>query len=445
MPATYIGEALKALVMHEIGHTLGLRHNFRGSAGATAEQLADRSWTAEHGHGVSVMDYSPPALAADPRRQASFFSPTVGSYDRWAITYGYADAGPLPSGGEPRLAKGGGADADTWTPDLELNALRAIAGQAADPAHLYGSDEDAGFGGNGLDPTISRYDQTSDPLQWARERVQLIDWLLDSLDTRVVAPGQSYGRLRSAFTDLLTDRWYALLITTKYLGGATIARDHRGDPDGRPSYETIPAERERQALEFITEDGFGESAYRFRPELLSRLGPDRWMHWGASPGAGGRPDFPLHDWALAQEGSLLGQLLDPAVLARIRDAELRATPEQPTVGLPELFRRLSQSIWSELGQKGGPHPSPARNIVSVRRDLQRLHLNAMVRMVLDPAPGTPEDARSLARATLTDLGAGIDRALDARRDELDDYTRAHLADSRERITRALEAPMVEDR
>jgi uncharacterized protein DUF4953/uncharacterized protein DUF5117 len=445
MPAAYIGEALKALVMHEIGHTLGLRHNFRGSAGATAEQLADRSWTAEHGHGVSVMDYNPPALAADPRRQATFFSPTVGSYDRWAITYGYADVGPLPSGAEPRLAKGGGADAETWTPDLELNALRAIANQAADPAHLYGSDEDAGFGGYGLDPTISRYDQTSDPLQWARERVLLIDWLLDSLDTRVVAPGQSYGRLRSAFTDLLTDRWYALLLTTKYLGGATIARDHRGDPEARPSFETVPAERQREALGFITDAGFGEGAYHFRPELLSRLGPDRWMHWGASPGAGGRPDFPLHDWALAQEGSLLGQLLDPAVLARIRDAELRATPDQPTVGLPELFRRLSQSIWSELGQKGGPHPSAPRSIVSVRRDLQRLHLNAMVRMVLDPAPGTPEDARSLARVTLTELGAGIDHALDSRGGDLDDYTRAHLADSRERITRALEAPMVEAR
>ena len=157
------------------------------------------------------------------------------------------------------------------------------------------------FGGYGLDPTISRYDQTSDPLQWARERVALIDWLVDSLDTRVVAPGQGYGRLRSAFTDLLTDRWYALLITTKYLGGATIARDHRGDPDARPSFETVPADRQREALGFLAEAGFGENAYRFRPELLSRLGPDRWMHWGVSPASGGRPDFPVHDWALAQQ------------------------------------------------------------------------------------------------------------------------------------------------
>src|SRR4051794_33435152 len=305
IPAAYIGEALKALVMHEIGHTLGLRHNFRGSAGATAEQLADRSWTAEHGHGVSVMDYSPPALATDPRRQATFFSPTIGSYDRWAITYGYADMGVAAAGDQPPPAKGGDPAVQAWSPDQELNGLRAIASEAADPAHLYGSDEDAGFGGYGLDPTISRYDQTSDPLGWARERVTLIDWLIDSLDTRVVAPGQGYGRLRSAFTDLLTDRWYALLLTTKYLGGATIARDHRGDPDARPSFETVPADRQRDALGFITEAGFGESAYRFRPELLSRLGPDRWMHWGVSPASGGRPDFPLHEWAVAQQGSLL--------------------------------------------------------------------------------------------------------------------------------------------
>src|SRR3712207_8171960 len=59
----------------------------------------------------------------------------------------------------------------------------------------------------------------------------LIDGLFDSLETRVVAPGQSYARLRAAFTDLLSDRWYALMVGTKYLGGATTARDHRGDPE----------------------------------------------------------------------------------------------------------------------------------------------------------------------------------------------------------------------
>jgi hypothetical protein len=435
----YVGQALKALVMHEVGHTLGLRHNFRGSAGASADQLASRGWTASHGLGVSVMDYNPPALALDPRRQGDYYAPTIGSYDRWAIAYGYADVVTSPS--PSSAAKGAGATPRVWAPDVEINGLRAIASQAADPAHLYGTDEDAGFGALGLDPTVSRYDQSDDPLAWARDRVALIDGLFGTLETRVVAPGQSYGRLRAAFTDLLNDRWYSLLVTTKYLGGATTARDHRGDPGGRPALVTVPAAQQRAALAFIAEEGFGERAWRFRPALLSRLAADRWMHWGTSPGASGRLDYPLLEWATTQQGSLLGQLLDPAMLARMRDAELRAEPGEPTVGLPELFASLTGAIWAEIGAGTRANVVRPRNIASVRRDVQRLYLNALVQMAVSPAPGTPEDARALARVTLAGLGADIDRALAAPSLELDAYTRAHLSDTRDRIRRALDAQM----
>jgi len=437
----FVGQALKALVMHEVGHTLGLRHNFRGSAGATAAQLANRGWTASHGFGVSVMDYNPPALALDPTRQGDYYASTIGTYDRWAITYGYADVvsgGPVTS-----TAKGGSATADAWTPEIEINGLRAIASQAADPAHLYGTDEDAGFGGLGLDPTVSRYDQTDDPLGWARGRVALIDGLFDSLETRVVAPGQGYGRLRAAFTDLLNDRWYALLVTTKYLGGARTSRDHRGDPNARPAVVNLPAAQQRAALAFLTDAAFGERAYRIPPALLSRLASDRWMHWGATPGSDGRLDFPLHDLALTQQGSLLGQLLDPVVLGRIRDAELRAAPGEQTLGLPELFASLTGAIWAETSGGTRARPARLRNVSSVRRDAQRLYLDALVQMAVSPAPGTPEDAKALARVTLTGLGADIDRALAVPRPDLDAYTRAHLVDARERIDRALDARMIQ--
>ena len=433
VPREYIGQALKALVMHEVGHTLGLRHNFRGSAGITADQLSDRDHTAEHGFGVSVMDYNPPAIALDRRLQGYYYAPTIGSYDRWAITYGYADvsASDLRASMVTR-SKGSWHSDGVWTPEVELNGLRAIAAEASDPAHRYASDEDAGFGAYGVDPTVSRYDQTDDPLSWAQGRVGLIDELFDSLETRVVAPGQGYGRLRAAFTELLNDRWYALLVTTKYLGGAVTARDHLGDPNARPPVTTVPAEQQRAALAFIAESGFGENAYRFRPGLLALLGPDRWMHWGASPAAAGRVDFPVHDWALTHQGSLVNQLLDPIVLARMRDAELRATAGQPTVGIPELFTTLTDAIWAEVT------PKSARNINSVRRDLQRLYLNALIRMVVSPAPGTPEDARTLARVTLADLGARVDRIPQNQRAALDAYTQAHLTDSRERIAQALD-------
>jgi hypothetical protein len=150
----------------------------------------------------------------------------------------------------------------------------------------------------------------------------------------------------------------------------------------------------------------------------------------------------VHDWALAQQGSLLGQLLAPVVLSRIRDAELRARPAEDTVDLPELFESLTDAIWAELGIRPGSKQGAARNIGSVRRDAQRLHLDAMIRMLVTPAPGTPEDARALARVTLVRLDGLLEHALDDDR-SLDAYTRAHLADARERITRALTAQMIQ--
>jgi hypothetical protein len=220
------------------------------------------------------------------------------------------------------------------------------------------------------------------------------------------------------------------------------SRDHRGDPSARPSFVTIPAVQQRQALAFIADAGFGENAYRFSPDLLSHLGPDRWRHWGSIPGTDGRIDFPLHDWAMAQQGALLNQLLDPVVLSRVRDAELRATDAAPTVGIPELFATLTAAIWAEAGYPAANgKPGVVRNISSVRRDLQRLYLNSLIRMIVSPLPDTPEDARTLARMTLSDLATQLDRATRA---ELDAYTKAHLIDSRERIIQALNAQMFQN-
>ena len=128
----------------------------------------------------------------------------------------------------------------------------------------------------------------------------------------MVAPGQGYARLRAAFTDLLNDRWYATLVTTKYLGGATTARDHRGDPAARPAFVTVPAAR--PASEHWRSLPRPDSASRpivSVPTLLSHLGPDRWRHWGSIPGADGRIDFPLHDWAMTQQSRAAGSAARP--------------------------------------------------------------------------------------------------------------------------------------
>ncbi len=413
VPREYIGQALKELVMHEVGHTLGLRHNFRGTTAIPATSLTDRQFTAANGTSASVMDYNPPAIALDRGRQGDYYSTTIGTYDRWAIRYGYA---------------GVGGD----TPDAERPGLARIAGEAADPNHVYATDEDAGFAGFGLDPNVTRWDQTTDPLLWAQDQVTLINRLFDSLETRLVAPGEAYPKLRGGFVDLLFQRWYATVVTTKYLSGVYTARDHRGDPNGRPPFTAVPAAKQREALAFIAAAGLGEDVYRFRPELLNRLAPSRWWHWGQSPFSQGRIDFPLHDWAYSFQSILVSLLLDPGVLARIRDNELRATRGEPVVTIPDVLTTLTNTIWAEADR--------GRNVASIRRDLQRMYLGELMQLQVSPNPGTPDDARALARVTLVELNGRLVRALTA--GGLDAYTRAHYADSRAKIEQALRAQAV---
>jgi uncharacterized protein DUF4953/uncharacterized protein DUF5117 len=413
VPKEYIGQALKELVMHEVGHTLGLRHNFRGTSAIPAASLGDRQYTAAHGTSASVMDYNPPAIELDRSKQGDYYSTTIGTYDHWAIQYGYAMVG-----GD--------------TPEEERPGLARIAEQSAAPEHVYASDEDAGFASFGADPNVTRYDQTDDPIGWAKDQVTLINRLFDSLETRLVAPGEAYPRLRSGFVDLLFQRWFATLVTTKYLAGVYTARDHRGDPGGRPAFVPVSAAKQREALAFIANAGLGENVYRFRPELLNRLAPSRWWHWGANPFGEGRIDFPLHDWAVSFQGILVDLLLEPGVLARIRDNELRSPAGAPVVTIPDVFRTMTNAIWSEA--------SAGRNTGSIRRDLQRMYLVELLRMVVNPTVGTPDDARTVARMTLTDLSGRLGRALAST--GLDDYTRAHYADSRARIAQALSAQVV---
>src|SRR6266487_2619503 len=419
VPREYVGQALKELVMHEVGHTLGLRHNFRGTAAIPMEKLFDRAYTATHGTSASVMDYNPPAIALDRGKQGDYYSRTIGTYDRWAIKYGYA---AVP--GE--------------SPDGERAGLQGIALQASNPEHVYGTDEDAGFAAYGLDPTVTRYDQTSDPLAWAKDRATLVNRLFDSLETRLVGAGDGYPKLRRGFRDLLFERWFATLVTTKYLAGAYTSRDHRGDPNSRPPGVAVSAARQREALAFIADAGLGENLYRFRPELLNKLAPERWWHWGVNPFSEGRIDFPLHDWALSFQGTLVRMLTDPEVLSRVRDAELRAESRSQMVTIPDILTTLTASIWAEAGVQG----SQGRNTSSIRRDLQRLYLARLLQMVVTPEPGMPEDARTVARATLASLSSALGRAL-VPANELDGYTQAHFADSRQRIEQALNAHVVQ--
>src|SRR3989449_2113125 len=150
------------------------------------------------------------------------------------------------------------------------------------------------------------------------------------------------------------------------------------------------------------------------------------------------PRSTLFPYTTLFQGTLVRLLTDPQVLSRVRDAELRAQNRNQMVTIPDILTTLTSSIWAEAGGQG----SRGRNTTSIRRDLQRMYLARLLQMVVTPEPGMPEDARTVARATLASLSGALGRAL-APANELDGYTQAHFADSRQRIEQALNAQVVQ--
>jgi hypothetical protein len=430
VPEDLINQAIKETVMHEVGHTLGLRHNFKGSTMLPNNQLHDTKITREKGLVGSVMDYNPVNLAPKGVKQGDYFTTTIGPYDYWAIEYAYK---PLSGGTEGEAA-----------------ALQKIASRGAESGHEYGTDEDLFLTS---DPDTNLWDMGADVMRFAQDRTLLAEELLKGLSDHVVNKGEGYQRARVAFGILLAQYGNSAHLISKYIGGENAHRDHRGDPKGRDPLVPVPAAKQREALKFLQEHVFSDKSFQFQPELLRRLAVPRWSHWGARPSS---TDFPLHERILNIQKVALDQLLSGDVLARIQNNALKAEKGEQPLTVAEVFRGVTDGIWCELPNGTPKADKQALASSIVRRNLQRAHVKTLSGLVLgqkqngdalliflfgDAGASTPPDARSLARMHLREIGSRISSALTDKQVALDDTTRAHLEECNERITKVLGASM----
>ena len=382
------------VVMHEVGHTLGLRHNFRSSASTPMDQLHNAEFTRENGIYSSVMDYPTVNLAPPGETNGDYYSYGAGSYDRWAISYAY-----------------------TQNQDDAEDIARGVS----DLGHLYGNEVDAS---GALDPTISPYDLGADPLAWGAERSALIRDLLPKIPEYVLQDNSPFVDVTNAYNRLINEYSRAVAPAVKYIGGQYMNRDHVGD--GRDPFVNVPKAKQMEALELLIDRIFAEGALALDPAVLQSFGADGWEHWGTNRRTRGRFDYAFHARTLELQSSVLNQILNPTRLARIRDGETKFGTGQVAT-IPEVMESLTAAIWSELG---------LGTISADRRDLQRAYLDTMARLVVNPADRTPADARAVARWQLNELRDRIDSAQSGASDA---YTRAHLFEALARIDKTLEA------
>jgi len=401
------------LTAHEVGHTLGLRHNFRASTILKPDELNDTRKTAGPGQSASVMDYNPIVLASKGRPQGDFVPSKLGPYDYWVIEYAYK-----PINGD------------------EKETLAGIASRAAEPLLPYATDEDAlgTFSPNAIDPLVNQFDASSDPLGYFRERFGIIDELWGSMESSLVKPGEGYQVLRRAMGRGLSEYNRGLLITTKFVGGVYAHRDHAGDPNGRPPFVPVPAAKQREALELLKSHAFREQEFQLPASLQNKLAAERLPGLQGIDGLFNSPriDYPWHDAVLNLQRAVLNRLYHPATLSRVLDNELRFGPDEKPFLMADLFNGLDAAIWSELN-------GDTAKVSSLRRNLQREHLKQLIRLSLRATqPPPPEDATTLARANLEELQARIRRILSAN-SVTDATSRAHLRETEARIQSTLQA------
>ncbi len=408
----YVNQHLTYLIGHEVGHTLGLRHNFHGSTMLKPEELNDTKITRSKGLVGSVMDYVGVNLAPVGSTQGDFFPLVIGPYDKWAIEYGYKPSGER-------------------IPVAERRFLNDIAQRAAEPDLAYGTDEDIyGF----RDPEVNSFDLSSDILAYSQLQMDNALQMWESLEKAYPQSDQRYSDLRDKFNEVFFYYVQQALFLSEYIGGRSFNRDHPGDPNGRLPFESVPVAKQREALQALHQYVFAKDALNFSPELLNQLAPSRWNHWG-HPAPVFSLDYPIHDNIFSLQRVILRSLFSQSRLSSLRDLELKTKPGE-ALTIPELFETLSADIWSEIGQ---PQQQEV-NISSIRRPLQREHLKVLTEMVLRRTK-VPEDARTIAWYQLRQLDDQIKQFLRRHGNDMDLYTKAHLEETRDRIEKTLNAQL----
>lgn len=389
---------VRSVVMHEIGHTLGLRHNFRSSTIYSLKQLQDPEFTKKNGLAGSVMDYTPFNLSLKGEKQGEYVASTLGPYDYWAIEYAYKPIEPAQ----------------------EKEELAKIAGRSNEPLLAFGTDQDAG--GFNSDPDVNVFDLGSDPLAYFQRRLTISRELWDRLQNRTLKPGESYESLRRSFDYGFQQFARTMPVVVKYVGGVTYLRDHAGT--GRATFTPVPLPRQRAALQMLTSSLFKSDSFQFTPAMISRLGSDHFeSHGRADVSVGGR--------VLFLQAAALDQLMSDAVAVRLLDSQEKLDDRKQALSLDELYTSVQDAVWSEL--------KTGKDINGMRRNLQREHLKRITAILLRSSATTPADARSLQRENALALQRDIRGAMAK---PMSREAKAHLSESYETISQALKAAML---
>ena len=330
----FLRESIQRLVLHEVGHTLGLNHNMKGSSIQSMEDIKNKTKMEREGMCNSVMEYPAINFAYDKKDQTYYYDDKPGFYDHWVIEYGYSTALKEEKDEENRLSK--------------------ILSRSNDPKLAFGNDADDMRGpGKGIDPRVNIYDLSNDPVAYGVERIKLVnDKLIPNLMTKFVKDDQSYMELRNAYLSLSGQKARMLNIFTRQIGGVYVNRSFEGQKSTEDPLTPVPYATQKAAMNALATYAFAPDVYKVDENLIRHLQIQR---RGFNLFRSGE-DPKINSRSLRINSQLLAHLLHPNVLTRITDSELYGNQYK----LSEYLGDLTSAIFD--ADKRTSVSSPRQNL-----------------------------------------------------------------------------------
>ncbi len=303
------------LILHEVGHTLGLNHNMMASYAFTREDIQER------GRGVvgSVMDYANVNVAAPGQQQGDYYTERPGPYDHWAIEWGYSEA-----------------LSDSVAEQARLNA---IAARSTQKALVFGNDaDDMRSPGKAIDPRINTGDLTDDGIGWAEDRITLTRYLVGNLRTRFDRPGADYHAMRNGYLILTGQQAGALSNVSRFVGGVYRDRAVIGQDGATQPFTPVSRDDQRRAMQVLARHSFAPDAWDSPDGVVDHL----MMRRRGFDFFQSSEDPKIHERVLNAQRGILAHLLHPVTLQRMTDSRLYGN----RYSVAEMMTELTDAVFA---------------------------------------------------------------------------------------------------
>ena len=305
---------LTYLIMHEMGHTLGLNHNMKSSQMLSPSEINNTSITHSIGLMGSVMDYPAINIALDKSKQGDYYTTKAGPYDLWAIEYGYRP----------------------FKAEEEEAGLNKILFRSNEPKLAFGNDgDDMRAPGSGIDPRINVNDFTNDAIGYAEDRFKIVNNLMGKLVAKYTKPGNSYAELRSRYGSLLSQRRNMIAAVSRYIGGIYVDRSFPEQKSIEKPYAPTPLVIQKRAMATLGKYVFAPNAFESDAQVFPYLQLQR---RGFNQGRG--EDFKVTANLNSLSTSAFDQILHPATLQRITNTRLYGNNYNVTEVMSDLVKNV---------------------------------------------------------------------------------------------------------